>query len=130
MSKYGPAWVWPAAGRALDKPLPSQPTAEGRELVQQHSRLPSPAKALGVLGTVSEHILWSPRQPGPARSTARLPGRGGCGHSLRKRKNQMPRALGNPPRPGIYPTMPEGSDATLIHRAALLIRVSGEGDRD
>lgn len=37
MSKYGPAWVWPATGQALDKSLPSQPAAEGDSPDSGHS---------------------------------------------------------------------------------------------
>lgn len=29
MSTHGPAWVWQQQARAPDRPLPSQPTAEG-----------------------------------------------------------------------------------------------------
>lgn len=88
MSKYGPAWVWPATGQSCGQapPLPAHSRRE-RQQVQG----PALPKAIGVLGRVSECIRLSPDL---ARSWARLSGRAGCSSSLRKRKSQMQRALG------------------------------------
>lgn len=100
MSKYGPAWVWPAASGAPDKPLPSKPSAEGESSHSRHRRLPTPADSRGPC-RVRELVRQVCMAARTSQNHGEAPRKARWGHKLRKRKNQLP---WGPPRPGIYPS--------------------------
>lgn len=100
MSKYGPAWVWPAAGLA-DKSLPSQPKAGGREDQRVGTTVPPGCQGPG---RVSECMARLPE--GEAVATASGKGK------IRRKQKLIKRASGTA-QPGICPQKPEGSDVTL-----------------
>lgn len=76
MSKYGPAWVWPATGQQTSPSLPSLRQTAGTAV----SVCPPPLPA-GYQGPVQTQGV----HPGTLQKCGQAPRRGHSGHSLRKR---------------------------------------------
>lgn len=79
MSKYGPAWVWPATGQGTS-PSPPSRRQKGRERIRKQGPLCPQPQATRVQGWVCR----------PSRREARLP-KAGCGVATAPEKGKTRR---------------------------------------
>lgn len=131
MSKYGPAWVWPAASKlSSGQAPPLEAFRRGRALPQQAQPPPHPCRLGGGVSVQSqgEHIRQVCAEARTRQKHGEAPRKGRWWPQAQEKEKSA--ALGTPPpRPGIYPAVPKGSDATLTHGGGLAHQRSGEEDR-
>lgn len=109
MSKYGPAWVWPAARGAPDQPLPSKPSCTAASPPLRTRTLgglgqSQGAHPPGLHGGQDQPKTWRGSPKGEVAGTGSGKGKMSC--------------LGAPQARGL-PAVPAGSDATLTHGGGL-----------